>query len=161
MDKILKNIAKKLIVRKLTVSTAESCTGGLVASILTDVSGSSNYFKGGFVVYSNWVKERLLMVNRESLMVNGEVSEEVATSMVKNLRKIMKTDICISTTGYLGPTGGTKESPVGTVYIAILYRGKIIVKRLNLAKNLGRERLKNLATLEVLRIMAQILKIKF
>lgn len=111
--------------KNLTVSTAESCTGGSIAARLTSVSGSSDYFKGGVVAYSNEIKESLLYVSPETLKRQGAVSEETVIEMVKGAMKALKTDCAVSTSGVAGPGGGTKEKPVGTVWIAAAYKNEI------------------------------------
>ncbi len=111
--------------KNLTVSTAESCTGGSIAAKLTSVPGSSDYFKGGIVAYSNEIKESLLGVSSETLKKQGAVSEETVIEMVKGAMKALKTDCAVSTSGIAGPSGGTKEKPVGTVWIAAAYKNEI------------------------------------
>jgi PncC family amidohydrolase len=105
--------------RGLTLATAESCTGGLVAHRITSVSGSSAYYLGGFVTYSNEAKEALLGVEHETLLAHGAVSEQTAREMARGARERLGADVGISTTGIAGPTGGTSEKPVGLVYIAL------------------------------------------
>ena len=112
--------------KNLTVSTAESCTGGSIAAKLTSVPGSSDYFKGGIVAYSNEIKESLLGVSSETLKKQGAVSEETVIEMVKGAMKALKTDCAVSTSGIAGPGGGTKEKPVGTVWIAAAYKNEIV-----------------------------------
>ena len=102
-----------------TVSTAESCTGGLLAHVLTGVSGSSAYFVGGVVAYSNRIKEAILGVRAETLRAFGAVSEQTAREMAEGIRQKFNTDIGLSTTGIAGPTGGTPDKPVGLVWIGI------------------------------------------
>ncbi len=102
-----------------TIAVAESCTGGLISSRITDVSGASDYFEAGLVVYSNGAKERLLSVPRELLETKGAVSAEVAGKMAEGVRAAMGVDIGVSVTGIAGPGGGTAEKPVGTVYIGL------------------------------------------
>ena len=114
-------VGKLLRKHQLTVSTAESCTGGLVAATLVNVSGSSEYFKGSVVAYSNEVKEKLLGVKRETLQKYGAVSAQTAEEMALGVRKLLKTDIGIATTGIAGPGGGTAEKPVGLTYFAVAY----------------------------------------
>ena len=105
--------------RGLTLATAESSTGGLVAHRITSVSGSSDYYLGGFVTYSNEAKEALLGVSRETLIAHGAVSEETAREMARGARKRLGAELGIATTGIAGPTGGTEEKPVGLVYVAL------------------------------------------
>jgi PncC family amidohydrolase len=103
----------------LTLATAESCTGGLVGHLITNVSGSSDYYKGGITAYANEVKVELLQVAREIVEEKGAVSAECAKAMANGVRTLLDSDIGISTTGIAGPTGGTPEKPVGLVYIAV------------------------------------------
>lgn len=105
--------------RGLTLATAESCTGGLVGHRITNVSGSSDYYKGGVIAYANEVKEKHLHVALEILEEKGAVSAECAREMASGVRTLLSSDIGISTTGIAGPTGGTPEKPVGLVYIAL------------------------------------------
>ena len=111
--------------RKMTLSTAESCTGGSVAARISSVSGSSDYFQGGVVAYSNEVKMNLLNVSADTLKKQGAVSEDTVIEMVKGAMNALKTDCAISTSGIAGPGGGTKEKPVGTVWIAVAYKNEI------------------------------------
>ena len=128
--KILKLLTKK----KLTVSFAESCTGGLLASSITSFSGSSKVFNMGLITYSNNAKVKLLKVPKKTITTYGAVSYETCLSMVKNLSKISKSNISISITGVAGPNGGTKEKPVGLVYIGLKKGSKIIIRK-NLFKS--------------------------
>ena len=105
--------------RGLTLVTAESCTGGLLAHHITNVSGSSAYYLGGIVAYANKVKEESLGVRHETLLVHGAVSEEAAREMASGARQRMGADVALSITGIAGPTGGTPEKPVGLVYVAL------------------------------------------
>jgi len=108
-----------LIERGLTLSTAESCTGGLVAARIVNVPGSSAYFMGGVVAYDNTVKMKVLNVSPETLLKYGAVSEQTAKEMVIGVKKLMGTECAISTTGIAGPSGGTPEKPVGLTYIGV------------------------------------------
>ena len=128
--KIVKLLSKK----KLTVSFAESCTVGLLASSITSVSGSSKVFNMGLVTYSNKAKTKLLKVTKKTIRKYGAVSYENCLEMVKNLSKISKSNISISITGIAGPNGDTKEKPVGLVYIGLKKGRKTIIKK-NLFKN--------------------------
>lgn len=112
-------IGKILIEKRLTISTTESCTGGLLSSKLTDVSGSSSYITLNLVTYANEAKQKMLRVNESTLENYGAVSEECAYEMAKGLYELTKSDICISTTGIAGPTGGSKDKPVGLMYSTI------------------------------------------
>jgi nicotinamide-nucleotide amidase len=112
-------IAGILTERKLTIAVAESCTGGLITNRLTDVSGSSDYLECGLVTYSNAAKISMLGVPAEIIEKHGAVSEETARLMAEGVRKLAGTDLGISSTGIAGPTGGTKEKPVGIVYLAL------------------------------------------
>ena len=116
---ITDKIAKILIENNLTISTTESCTGGLLSSKFTDVSGSSAFVHLNFVTYANEAKNRILGVSLETLENYGAVSEECSYEMAKGLFDFTGADICISTTGIAGPTGGTKEKPVGLMYSTI------------------------------------------
>ena len=114
-------VGRLLIKNRKTIATAESCTGGLIGDRLTNISGSSLYYKGGIVAYSNSVKEKTIGVKKETLDSAGSVSEETALEMARGIRNKLDADIGLSTTGIAGPKGGTKEKPVGLVYIAISY----------------------------------------
>lgn len=111
--------------KKLTVSTAESCTGGSIAARFTSIAGSSEYFIGGIVAYSNEVKMEILHVSPDTLKEHGAVSEETVVEMVKGAMKALKTDCAVATSGIAGPGGGTPEKPVGTVWIAAGYKNEI------------------------------------
>ena len=102
----------------LTLVTAESCTAGSVAAAITAVAGSSHFFKGGIIAYSNEIKENLLGVNHGTLETHGAVSEETVIEMVKGAMKSMNSDCAVATSGIAGPTGGTPDKPVGTIWIA-------------------------------------------
>jgi len=139
--------------RKLTVATAESCSGGLLGGRMTDVAGSSDYYLGGVISYSNYAKEKLLGVNSSSLLNEGAVSEKVAGEMAEGVRRISGADLGLSTTGVAGPGGGTNEKPVGQVYIALAHAGGVSVKKLQLAGN--RDSIRNMtveSALDLLRI---------
>ena len=131
-DKLEQVIADLLIQNNLTVSTAESCTSGLLASRLTDVPGSSQYFKGGSVCYSNELKINDIGVDKDLIERYGAVSEEVAESLAKNIAKKNNTDIGIGITGVAGPGGGTEKKPVGLVFVGIFYKNNLYIKRYNL-----------------------------
>lgn len=116
---MIEQVARLLRQSGLTVATAESCTGGLIGGALTQVSGSSDYYAGGVISYSNAVKENLLGVRHDTLQTLGAVSAEVAGQMADGARRKLETDLGISTTGIAGPEGGAPEKPVGLVYIGL------------------------------------------
>tara|TARA_B100001175_G_C19259028_1_gene518484 strand:+ start:263 stop:727 length:465 start_codon:yes stop_codon:yes gene_type:complete len=127
---------KKIIKNRLTISVAESCTGGLLANNLTSLSNASKYFQFGLVTYSNNAKIKVLKVNKKLIDKYGAVSPECCKAMVKNLAKISKSKINISITGIAGPGGATKDKPVGLVYIGVKKKNKIlIVKKMFKNKN--------------------------
>ena len=131
-DKLEQVIADLLIKNNLTVSTAESCTSGLLASRLTDVPGSSQYFKGGSVCYSNELKINDIGIDNDLIERYGAVSEEVAKSLAKNIAQKNNTDLGIGITGIAGPDGGTEKKPVGLVFVGIFYKNNLYIKRYNL-----------------------------
>jgi PncC family amidohydrolase len=112
-------VGQLLLQRHLTLSTAESCTGGLIGHRLTDVPGSSEYFLGGIIAYSNEAKERLLGVSHATLEAHGAVSAETAVEMARGARRVLQTDIAVSVTGIAGPGGGSADKPIGLTYIAV------------------------------------------
>lgn len=138
-------VAKLLNGKKATVATVESCTGGLLAKMLTDVSGSSIYFLEGFVTYSNESKTRRLSVPREVVERHGAVSEEVARLLAQNARGLAGSDYALSTTGIAGPGGGSSEKPVGLVYIGLADGRGAEVRRLLIGDHLSREEIRDRA----------------
>ncbi len=111
----------------LTLAVAESCTGGLLGHCITEVAGSSNYFLGGIISYSNEAKEKLLGVRHETLLAQGAVSEETAREMAQGARRVLGSDLALAITGVAGPGGGTAEKPVGFTYVALAdARGEIV-----------------------------------
>ena len=137
MKNLVNKLVKKLIKKKLNISFAESCTGGLLSSSITSISGSSKIFGLSLITYSNNAKINFLKVPKKIISKHGAVSKECCLSMVKNLSKISKANISISITGIAGPNGGTKLKPVGLVYIGIKKGNKIIIKE-NRFKSLNR-----------------------
>ena len=129
MKKLSQKVFKLLSKKRLKISFAESCTGGLLSSSITSISGSSKVFTVGLITYSNQAKINILKVPRKTIMKHGAVSRETCLSMVKNLNKISKTNISLSITGVAGPKGGTKKKPVGLVYIGIKKGNKNIIKK--------------------------------
>ena len=128
MKILSKKIYNKLIKKKLTIAVAESCTGGLLSSALTSVSGSSKIFNLGFVAYSNKSKINVLKVPKNIIKKYGAVSKRVCFYMAKNLKKISKTDISVSITGIAGPSGSIKKKPVGLVYVGIKKGKTLLIK---------------------------------
>ena len=125
----MQTLIKLLTKKKLKISFAESCTGGLLTSAITSISGASKVFNLGFVTYSNQAKIKVLKVNKNIIRKYGAVSHECCSAMVKNLSRISKANINVSITGIAGPKGGTKEKPVGLVYIGIKKGNKIQVNK--------------------------------
>lgn len=138
---INKKIINKLIKNKITISVAESCTGGLIASEIASVPNSSNIFNLGLITYSNQSKEKLLKIKKQNLKKYGAVSAQICRDMVENLFKISKTDLCISTTGIAGPSGGSKLKPVGLVYIGIKFKKISKIYMYNFNKKLERNKI--------------------
>lgn len=143
--------------KNLTVATAESCTGGLVSSKLTDVSGSSDYVKLNFVTYANEAKNEILGVSWDILNTKGAVSEECACAMVQGLKDKTGCDVALCTTGIAGPTGGTDEKPVGLMYTAVLYNGITTVKEIRLNPNIERIEMKQRFASEALKLVLSVL----
>ena len=139
----------------LTVATAESCTGGLIAKRLTDVPGSSAAFKGGFVTYTNEMKISMLGVSPDTLEKYTAVSEQTAAEMARGARLRTGADIAVSTTGYAGPGGGTEEAPVGTVFVGISTQEETRVVRLKLSPDRSREYIRTLAASNALNLVRQ------
>ena len=125
----MKSLIKILTKKKLKISFAESCTGGMLASSITSISGASKVFNLGFVTYSNQAKIKVLKVNKSIIRKYGAVSHECCYAMVKNLSRISKANINLSITGIAGPRGGTKQKPVGLVYIGVKRGNKIQINK--------------------------------
>jgi len=152
----LKILHKQLINKKLTISVAESCTGGLLAHNLTKIANSSNYFKMGLITYSNEAKIKILKVNKNIIKKYGAVSKECCEAMVKNLSKISKSKINVSITGIAGPGGGTKDKPVGLVYIGIKM-GKYLLILENKFRSKNRSSIQKATVREILKKIIQII----
>lgn len=156
-DKTLEEtIVSLLLKNNLTLSTAESCTGGLLSGRIINCSGVSDVFKEGFVTYSNEAKKSALNVKQETLAQYGAVSEETAREMVEGLVKKAKSDIGISVTGIAGPTGGTEDKPVGLVYIGFYYKDNITVSKYIFAGN--RQKIRNRTVYESLNTLWKMIK---
>jgi len=156
MKNLANKVVQKLIMKNLKVSFAESCTGGLLSSSITSISGSSKVFNLGLITYSNKAKIDLLKVPKKILNKYGSVSKECCLSMVKNLSKISKANISVSITGIAGPNGGTKLKPVGLVYIGIKKGSKIIIKE-NLFKKKNRIGIQKATVISSLNIINKII----
>ena len=126
-----KELSNKFWKEGLTLATAESCTAGNIAAMITAIPGSSHFYKGGIIAYSDEVKKNLLGVNPETLEKHGAVSEEVVIEMAKGAMKSMNSDCGVATSGIAGPTGGTPDKPVGTVWIAVAMGEKIMTMKAN------------------------------
>ncbi|PDH49214.1 MAG: competence/damage-inducible protein A [Bacteroidetes bacterium MED-G20] len=144
-------VGKLLKERNLTIATAESCTGGSVAKMLTSISGSSSYFNGAIVSYNNQSKVDLLNVDFKDIDDYGAVSQQVVEQMAEGVRNKFHTDYGISTSGIAGPSGGTKEKPVGTVWIAVASKNRIVSKKIKLGYN--RERNMHVSSISVLNLL--------
>lgn len=125
-------IVKKLQEKGYTITTAESCTGGLLAGRILNVSGASEVYMEGYITYANEAKERILGVKHETLETHGAVSKETAEEMAIGAAKVAKADVALSTTGIAGPGGGTVEKPVGLIYISCFLNGEVQVRELRL-----------------------------
>ena len=147
---------KKLIKKKLTISVAESCTGGLLAYNLTKLANSSKYFKIGLTTYSNEAKIKILKVNKNIIQKYGAVSNQCCKAMVQNLSNISKSKINISITGIAGPGGGSKEKPVGLVYIGIK-RGKTLFIKENMFKSTNRNSIQKSTVSTAIKIIENII----
>ena len=145
-----KRVVQKFAANGLTLSTAESCTGGLIAKLLTDVPGSSAVLAGGCVSYTNDVKIHVLGVPKEIIDHDTEVSESCAKAMADAARRLFLTDVAVSTTGYAGPSGGTPDNPVGTVYIAVSTKNHTSCTKLSAPPTSTRDHIRSLAALTAL-----------
>ena len=155
------SLNKKIILlikrKKMKIAIAESCTGGMLSSAITSVSGSSKVFTMGLVTYSNQAKTSILKVPQKLIKKNGAVSVQCCLAMVNNLSKISKSKICVSITGIAGPKGGSKQKPVGLVYIGIRVGKKVIVNKCNF-KNKGRIFIQKQTVKKTLSLLVQLIK---
>jgi len=157
MNLLNKNIVKKLTKKKLKISFAESCTGGLLSSAITSVNGSSKVFSLGLIAYSNESKIKVLKISKKIIRNHGAVSEQVCKAMAKNVSKIGKTFMSASVTGIAGPTGGTRKKPIGLIYIGIKKGNKISIKKY-LFKNKGRSYIQRATVKKSLELILSVLK---
>jgi PncC family amidohydrolase len=156
LRKLLEDIGILLRKKEWTISTAESFTGGLISSFLTSIPGSSDYFAGGIIAYANEIKTDLLSVSPKTLKKFGAVSEEVVREMAHGVKKLLKTDVGISSSGIAGPTGGTEKKPVGTVALGVDIPEKIITNIVHLKGE--RSQIIELAGIRVLEILKNLLE---
>ena len=152
----IQSLHKKLIKKKLTISVAESCTGGLLAHNLTKLTNSSKFFQMGLTTYSNEAKMKILKVNKNIIKKYGAVSYECCKSMVQNLSKISKSKINVSITGIAGPGGASKNKPVGLVYIGIK-KGNILLVKENNFKSKNRDSVQKSTVKEVIKIILNLI----
>ena len=143
--------------KRMKLAIAESCTGGMLSSVITSVSGSSKVFTMGLVTYSNQAKINILKVSQKIIKQYGAVSVQCCLAMVNNLNKISKSKVCISITGIAGPKGGSKQKPVGLVYIGIKVGKKVIVNKCNF-KNKGRTYIQKQTVKKTLNLLVQSIK---
>ena len=153
----MKSLVKILIKKKLKISFAESCTGGLLASSITSISGASKIFNLGLITYSNQAKIKVLKVNKNIIRKYGAVSHECCLAMVNNLSKISKANINVSITGIAGPNGGTKQKPVGLVYIGIKRGNKTQINKC-FFKNKTRSSIQKATVKKALKLVIRITK---
>ncbi len=157
MKKLSQKIVKLLVKKRIKISFAESCTGGLLSSSITSISGSSKIFNFGLVTYSNKSKMNILKVPKKIIMKYGAVSYETCLYMVKNLNKISKTNISLSITGVAGPKGGTKQKPVGLVFIGIKKANKTLIRKF-LFKNKSRISIQKASVNKALNLILRFVK---
>ena len=153
----MKSLIKILTKKKLKISFAESCTGGLLASTVTSISGASKVFNLGIVTYSNQAKIKILKINKNIIKKYGAVSHECCSAMVKNLSKISKANINVSITGVAGPKGGSKQKPVGLVYIGIKRGNKTQINKY-LFKSKSRSSIQKATVKKALNLIGRIAK---
>ena len=152
----MNSLIKKLNKKKLKISFAESCTGGLLANTITSISGASKVFNMGFITYSNQAKIKILKISKNIIIKYGAVSPECCKAMVVNLSKISKANINVSITGIAGPNGGTKKKPVGLVYIGIKNGNKIIIIK-NLFKSKKRKSIQRSAVKKAIKAVNSLI----
>ncbi|MCT4606785.1 MAG: competence/damage-inducible protein A [Marinisporobacter sp.] len=155
-EELVQVVAKKLLEKKISVSFAESCTGGLIAAKLTDISGISESLDRSIVTYSNQAKIEELGVNPETLKKYGAVSEETAREMALGLKRVTGSEVCLSVTGIAGPGGGTEEKPVGLVYIGLAYGENIVCNKYNIFGD--RNRIRNYTSMLALNMIRKVLE---
>ena len=152
----MESLVKKLTKKKLKISFAESCTGGMLANTLTSVSGASKVFNLGLITYSNQAKINILKVNKNIIRKFGAVSYECCKAMVINLSKISKANINVSITGIAGPKGGTKKKPVGLVYIGVKKGNKLIISK-NIFNSKNRSSIQKMSVKKTIKILSNLI----
>ena len=152
----MESLVKKLTKKKLKISFAESCTGGMLANTITSVSGASKVFNLGLITYSNQAKINILKVNKNTIRKFGAVSYECCKAMVINLSKISKANINISITGIAGPKGGTKKKPVGLVYIGVKKGNKLIISK-NIFNSKNRSSIQKMSVKKTIKILSNLI----
>lgn len=158
MEHTVNQIHRLLVKNKETVAVAESCTGGLLSNLLTRTSGSSQYFILGIIAYSNTAKERILKILPKLIINKGAVSKEVAKGLAKSVRKLAGANFGIGITGIAGPGGGSKEKPIGTVFIAIDKKNKKICRKFNFSGS--RLTVRKKAALKALELLRELILIE-
>ena len=152
----MESLVKKLSKKKLKISFAESCTGGMLANTITSVSGASKVFNLGLITYSNQAKINILKVNKNTIRKFGAVSYECCKAMVINLSKISKANINVSITGIAGPKGGTKKKPVGLVYIGVKKGNKLIISK-NIFNSKNRSSIQKMSVRKTIKILSNLI----
>ena len=143
--------------KKMKLAIAESCTGGMLSSAITSISGSSKVFTMGLITYSNQAKKSILKISPKVIIQHGSVSVQCCLAMVNNLSKISKAKVCVSITGIAGPKGGSKQKPVGLVYIGIKVGKKTVVNKCNF-KNKGRAFIQRQTVNKSLNLLSKLIK---
>lgn len=150
-------IIKKLIKKNISISVAESCTGGLLSAQITSVPNSSKVFNLGIVCYSNQSKKNILKIKNKNLNKYGAVSLQICKQMLENLYKLSKSNLCVTTTGIAGPGGGTKIKPVGLVFVGIKYKKKTQIHMFNFKKNFTRKKIQNSTVNKIFKLITLII----
>ncbi len=150
-------IIKKFIKKKISISVAESCTGGLLANIITSEPGSSKIFNIGLITYSNIAKEKFLKIKKNNLKKHGAVSSQVCREMVENLHKLSQSKLCVSITGIAGPGGGSDIKPVGLVYVGIKFKNKTKIFMFNFNKKLKRSVIRKKTVNEIFKLCEKLI----
>ena len=156
LEAVVFGLKNRLIENSLTLAVAESCTGGLLSHVLTGISGSSEYFIGGMIAYSNEIKIENLGVKEQTILLHGAVSQQTAKEMAEAIREKFNVDIGLSTTGIAGPTGGTPTKPIGLVWLGISTANETETYKCNFKG--GRDQVKQGAVIEILRLLSKSLK---